>query len=202
MKSEVREPQQKRAIEKKNKIIRSGYKLFSEVGYYSTTTADIAKDAGVSTGIVYGYFRDKRDILLDILDIYVSDTFRPIFAIFDEAAEGDFEKLMTDLVDGAVKIHQSNAKMHEVLHSLQSADEEIGNKFLSLEDDITLKLAEKLKEVGVDILNPLEKIHLGMNLVQSFAHEYVFDHHRYLDYDVMRKTVIDFLIRLVENRGA
>ena len=155
MKSEIREPRQKRAIEKKNKIISSGYKLFSEVGYHSTTTADIAKDAGVSTGIVYGYFRDKRDILLDILDIYIDDTFRPIFEIFDEATVADAKKLMTDIVEGAVRTHQKNAKMHEVLHSLQSTDEAVNKKFLALEDDITLKFAEKLRASGVEIENPL-----------------------------------------------
>ena len=54
MKNEVRQPRQERSIEKKNKIIEAGYQLFSEVGYYGTNTAEIAKRAGVSTGIVYG----------------------------------------------------------------------------------------------------------------------------------------------------
>ena len=56
MGKEIREPRQERSIEKKNKIIRAGYELFSEVGYYNTNTAEIARRAGVSTGIVYGYF--------------------------------------------------------------------------------------------------------------------------------------------------
>ncbi|MDE6302929.1 MAG: TetR/AcrR family transcriptional regulator [Clostridia bacterium] len=56
MSQEVREPKQERSIEKKNKIVQAGYELFSEVGYHSTNTAQIAKRAGVSTGIVYGYF--------------------------------------------------------------------------------------------------------------------------------------------------
>ena len=42
MGKEVREPRQERSIEKKNKIIRAGYELFSEVGYYNTNTAEIA----------------------------------------------------------------------------------------------------------------------------------------------------------------
>ena len=58
MKNQVREPQQERSIEKKNKIIEAGYELFSETGYYGTNTQEIAKRAGVSTGIVYGYFED------------------------------------------------------------------------------------------------------------------------------------------------
>lgn len=60
----VRMPKQKRAILKRNRIIESGFKLICENGYYNTNTALIARDAGVSTGIVYQYFNDKKEILL------------------------------------------------------------------------------------------------------------------------------------------
>ncbi len=63
--NEIREPIQKRSIEKKEKIIEAGFELICKKGYYNTNTAEIAKLAGVSTGIVYQYFRDKYDILLE-----------------------------------------------------------------------------------------------------------------------------------------
>ena len=51
--TKTREPQQKRSIEKKNRIIEIGFRLMCEKGYQNTTTADIAKAAGDSTGIIY-----------------------------------------------------------------------------------------------------------------------------------------------------
>ena len=51
--TKTREPQQKRSIEKKNRIIEVGFLLMCEKGYQKTTTADIAKAAGakvVGTG--------------------------------------------------------------------------------------------------------------------------------------------------------
>ena len=45
MNSNIREPKQKRAIEKKEKIIKVGFDLICENGYYSTNTAEIAKKA-------------------------------------------------------------------------------------------------------------------------------------------------------------
>ena len=81
MGKEIREPRQERSIEKKNRIIRAGYELFSEVGYYNTNTAEIAKRAGVSTGIVYGYFRDKKDILTAVLTLYMDKICEPIFGM-------------------------------------------------------------------------------------------------------------------------
>ena len=84
MSQEVREPQQKRSIDKKNRIIEAGYELFAKDGYFNTNTSEIAKKAGVSTGIVYGYFHDKRDILIEVLDIYVDNVFYPVFEMFDK----------------------------------------------------------------------------------------------------------------------
>ena len=70
MDEQVREPKQKRAIEKKEKIIEAGFKLICKKGYYNINTALIAKEAGVSTGIVYQYFKDKYDICIEGLEKY------------------------------------------------------------------------------------------------------------------------------------
>ena len=63
--TEIREPIQKRSIETKEKIIEAGFELICNDGYYKTNTSKIAKKAGVSTGIVYQYFKDKYDILIE-----------------------------------------------------------------------------------------------------------------------------------------
>ena len=73
----IREPIQKRSIEKKEKIIKYGFELICKKGYYNTNTAQIAKAAGVSTGIVYSYFNDKHDILLEGLKRYANNIFYP-----------------------------------------------------------------------------------------------------------------------------
>lgn len=197
MKNAIREPRQKRSIEKKNKIIEASYKLFSEVGYYGTNTAEIAKLAGVSTGIVYGYFQDKRDILICVLDIYIKRVFDPLLKIMDNfTAPLDFDRLVPQIVDSVINTHSNNAKIHEALHSLTHTDEAVKNEFISLEDRITLQIAEKLVKVGVVLDKPFEKIHFAMDIIQSFSHEYVFDKHEYIDYSVMRDMVCRTIINL------
>ena len=66
--NEVRVPKQKRSILKYDAIVRAGYDLFCQQGYYKTNTAEIAKRAGVSVGVVYSYFQDKKDILMQVID--------------------------------------------------------------------------------------------------------------------------------------
>jgi AcrR family transcriptional regulator len=61
----VREPRQKRSIEKKARIIQAAFKVFGTKGYYKTDTTDIAREAELATGTVYAYFKDKKDIFLE-----------------------------------------------------------------------------------------------------------------------------------------
>ncbi len=49
--------------ERRGQILRAAVKLFSDRGYYTTTISQIAREAGVSTGLIYQYFGDKDDIL-------------------------------------------------------------------------------------------------------------------------------------------
>jgi AcrR family transcriptional regulator len=60
--------------ERRGQIVRAAVKLFSEDGYYTTTIQQIAKQAGISTGLIYQYFRDKDDILFLSLKM-VLDTY-------------------------------------------------------------------------------------------------------------------------------
>ena len=197
MKNDVREPRQERAIEKKKRIVEAGFALFSEYGYYGTNTAEIAKKAGVSTGIVYGYFADKRDILISVLDIYIQKVIAPIMKIFDTLSTPiDFSLVVSKVLDQTIKIHKNNRKIHEALHALASSDEAVNAEFITLEDSITNMIAEKLLSLGLEIDNPLEKIHFAMNVIQTFSHEYVFDKHEYIDYIVMKEMVVKTIINL------
>ena len=111
--NEVRIPKQKRSIEKKDAIIKASYTLFCEKGYYKTNTAEIAKMAGVSTGIVYSYFQDKKDILIEVVKLYISrlnKQFQPILEFFD--FEKDFIVVINKFIDTAISSHQMNLEAH------------------------------------------------------------------------------------------
>ena len=190
----VRTPQQQRSIDKKNRIIEAGYKLFAEKGYYSTNTAEIAKEAGVSTGIVYGYFHDKRDILVDVLDVYTERVIEPVMRIFDGLTSPiDFDFLVNRAIDCVLNIHKNNAAIHEALHALTHTDEAVQMKFLAIEDGLTKEIAEHLSACGCPINGLTEKVHLALQIVQTYAHECVFDKHDYIDYVVLRAHVVNIL---------
>jgi len=48
-------------------LLAAGQRCFAEQGYHATSIAGIAKVAGVSDGLLYRYFKDKRSFLLAVL---------------------------------------------------------------------------------------------------------------------------------------
>jgi len=65
---ETRDPSQKRSIAKKNAVVATAKEMFLEKGYVAVNTNEIAKQAGVSVGTLYSYFKDKREIFLHIME--------------------------------------------------------------------------------------------------------------------------------------
>jgi len=65
---ETRTPSQKRSIAKKNAVVAAAKEMFLEKGYVAVNTNEIAKQAGVSVGTLYSYFKDKREIFLHIME--------------------------------------------------------------------------------------------------------------------------------------
>jgi AcrR family transcriptional regulator len=64
----IRLPQQARSRRTRRKVLEAALSCFEELGYDETTTAAIARRARIAVGTLYGYFADKREILLEVLD--------------------------------------------------------------------------------------------------------------------------------------
>lgn len=62
----------------KKKVLLAALDLFSNNGFHATTTANIAKNAGVSEGTIYKYFKSKDDLLSHLLTpllLHIRDNF-------------------------------------------------------------------------------------------------------------------------------
>jgi TetR/AcrR family fatty acid metabolism transcriptional regulator len=55
---------------KKSTILNAAAKMFAEKGYQYATIAEIAKEANMSTGLVYSYFKNKLDLLLSVVLLF------------------------------------------------------------------------------------------------------------------------------------
>ena len=51
-------------MDKYQRILEAAITVFAEQGYFQSTVAQIAKEAGVADGTIYLYFKNKDDILV------------------------------------------------------------------------------------------------------------------------------------------
>lgn len=80
--------------DKKQRIIKSGLKLFGIKGYGATTTAEIAKDAKVSVGTLFNYYSTKEE-LVNKLYLYANRDYCEYSKNLEE--KHDFKKGMIEL---------------------------------------------------------------------------------------------------------
>ncbi|MED3994640.1 TetR/AcrR family transcriptional regulator [Peribacillus frigoritolerans] len=59
---------QLQAMKTKNNLIDAALVVFSKKGFTASTTKDIAKEAGVTDGLIYHYFKTKEDLLWAVID--------------------------------------------------------------------------------------------------------------------------------------
>lgn len=197
--NEIREPIQKRSIEKKEKIIKSGFELICEKGYYNTNTAEIAKAAGVSTGIVYQYFKDKHAILVEGIKRYASDIFYPMLNITTNTKidKNNVEEILRNMINTFIENHKLSQIAHEEIMSMTHSDKEIAKFFQENEMTMTKNISEILLDNGFNSKNLDEKVHIAIHLIDDLCHEIVYHKHKDLNYDVMINLVIDSILNLM-----
>ncbi|MGE0153171.1 MAG: TetR/AcrR family transcriptional regulator [Reyranellaceae bacterium] len=67
-------PPRRSSEARKEQILAAAILLFGRDGYHRTTVQDVAREADVSVGLIYQYFKDKEDLLFaaigNIFDVY------------------------------------------------------------------------------------------------------------------------------------
>ena len=196
--SEIREPKQMRSIETKEKIIEAGFELICNDGYYKTNTSKIAKKAGVSTGIVYQYFKDKKDILLSGLYKYTDSIFYPMLNMSNiKFNKNNFADIMKDMIAKYIGNHKLSKTAHEEITAMTHSDKDIAYFFYKREMDMTHKIVSTLDENGFNIANINEKVHIVIGLIDNLCHEIVYHKHEELDYDVMTNVVMAEIVNIL-----
>ncbi|MGD1975583.1 MAG: TetR/AcrR family transcriptional regulator [Desulfobacterales bacterium] len=85
-------------MNKKNKnnkyhlILEAAVKVFARQGFYQSTVAQIAREAGVADGTIYLYFKNKDDILVNFFQYKTKQVFER-FRVEVNRAENSLDKL-------------------------------------------------------------------------------------------------------------
>lgn len=165
--ADVREPKQARAIEKKKIIVHAACTLYGEQGYHQTTTAEIARAAGVSTGLVYSYFRDKKDILLAVIDGYLEDLSLVLQPVLMSAAHSQtLRQVVEGCFDVLLMSHCMQPAAHDEFLALALRDDVVRAKFDAFEE----AMLSKLLNLKIDLHVTPMQLQLAYGVIEQGCH--------------------------------
>lgn len=196
MDKDVRIPQQKRSIEKKQRIVKVAYQLFNENGYYATNTSMIAKQAGLSVCSIYSYFQDKKDIMLACLQENSDEINRQICEQISKlAVNNDVFSIAQSVYRVFVESHEFSRQYHNDVMSLKYTDENIRNFFVNERHFFARTTIEQLKKCGVMFKHEKEQTFLIYSLLESLEDEIIYN----ADTDINKEIVVDECARIISD---
>jgi AcrR family transcriptional regulator len=109
----------------KEKIRAAAMELFIKQGYYATSISDIAKQAGISKGLLYNYYKGKEELLSEMVEARIKE----VVEVMEEAFTLNTPREQLEhIINGAIdNIHQK-PEVHRFYLHLQTqpeSDEEL-----------------------------------------------------------------------------
>lgn len=162
--------------EKQQKIIETAISLFAEKGYANTSTAEIAKIAGVSEGTIFKHYGTKDKLLLFVILPFVRDFF-PSMAkeVLHETAKQatSFEQFLQQLLKNRVAFIKENKEIFQVFIKEILYKEELKNDmfthFKEYVQPLYVNIVEEFKEDKELINLPTNKIlHVLFSFIGGF----------------------------------
>ncbi len=138
-------------VERKREILEASAEVFSAKGYRVASINDILELAGIARGTFYHYFKSKKDIFLELVELYFSE--------FELVLQECHRRLVEDLDRGATpfeawreyalgvfRFHSENPKLTLLVYrEAMSLDEHFSYRVDELSDLGTRYIAKDLR---------------------------------------------------------
>lgn len=155
----------------RNKVLIASLKLFAEQGFYQTTTAQIAKKAGVSEGTIYNYFKTKDDLLTQLLSPLFTEIKTKFMRKLDQFQKLDalVDFIITDRLT-FIKTNFDFFKLifQEILtgNELNNAIKDVATTHSSLQTNIQ-DLQKRIPEINPN-LSAIQVVHLLLGPILAY----------------------------------
>ncbi len=173
--TETRIPKQKRSMEKKQRIKDAAIKLMSERGYHNTSSNEIAKEADVSIGTFYSYFKDKKALYIELVaDIY-SKVLEPVnlSALPEDMSVTDTVRLYISYV---FKGHEYMTGFQREIASLSEQSDEFRSIEMAHKKQLTqafMTMMNTYRDI-IKVNDPLTASYIILTTVEAVIHDTQF----------------------------
>lgn len=135
-------PRSENYDEKRQSILEESSHLFASEGFDKTSIAMIAKQCNISKALIYHYYKEKSEILYDLLHQHVEGLKKLVRGILDseETDEKKFMLLVASLMETYIHsrekhmilMKETNALSAEQQHSLRATQSEMVHDIATL----------------------------------------------------------------------
>jgi AcrR family transcriptional regulator len=134
--------------EKQKKIILAAVQAFAEKGYASTSTSEIAKNAGVAEGTIFRHYKTKKDLLYSIIEPMLRKFIAPLVIKDMEKVlkkeHATFEDFLRAMIENRIKFLSKNMLLFKILIQEIPFQPELKDLF---KEHIGTKVIERFTEV-------------------------------------------------------
>ena len=137
-------------------ILDAATKIFAEKGYEGGRTSDIAKEANISEGTIFRYFKTKKDLLVGLLMPLIIKFFRPLMfksmeKIMDNEKNESINVVLKNIMMDRMTLIKKNAPLvktvmvESIYHPelLEPLQKEIAPKLIPIVDKFFKENIEK-----------------------------------------------------------
>jgi len=125
--------------EAKKIIVDAAIRVAIRKGYQSMTIEDVAKEVGVTKGALYGYFKNKEELLSEVL-IEIVKTFEKTLNFSD--LDGDLDSILDQSMDRLLRVLPDQTPLFAELISISGRDPAI-QQMLSTQINNNIQIIEK-----------------------------------------------------------
>ncbi|AKA68808.1 TetR/AcrR family transcriptional regulator [Clostridium scatologenes] len=139
--------------EKKNRIIKAALKEFAIKGYEEASTNNIVKEAGISKGMIFHYFENKKNLYLYILDYCSELYFEKTKEICEKSHNSAFEKF-NQLLEERTEWLKGEMYLGIIISNALLCN--LPNELQAIATEKTQSLIERMKKVMLNNIDTLD----------------------------------------------
>ncbi|MBP2070917.1 TetR/AcrR family transcriptional regulator [Thermoanaerobacterium butyriciformans] len=170
--------------EKRNKIIEASLEEFAKKGYERASTNVIVKNAGISKGLLFHYFKTKKNLFIYLFDRIVEEFVAAFYEFIDDSSADIFDRLMSWTIIKFKLYFKKPLEYRFLTISIYDSPEEIKDEILKrygrISSEVMKRFMENLdlsrfrKDVDIDralsfIMTSIEAI--GNNYIKMYNHD-------------------------------
>ncbi len=182
--------------ESREKIIKAAIKLFSQSGYNGTTMRMIAKEAGISIGGLYLYFKNKEELSLYLMKEKLNEFYSKVLLPLKDIQSPS--QALKEYFTKALEFAKENRELI-IMHGKQQGFTfgiEIKKEFFKKEREILTEIIKRgIETKEFNEIEPEEVAKLLMNVLGGYILSVVVEPENLFNQEVCIELILKGLLR-------